>query len=349
MRGRANLRTRTIDGKSKNSDNRSLLAAFCGGDRAKMAAPDNDQEGALLRQMERELFKDTGHDEAVQPLYHYTDAAGVLGIIRGKQIWATHFRYLNDQDELEAGERIITDEARRLAGERPEETARGWFLDSFAQIHPEQSLTHIADVFIASLSANGDQLSQWRAYGADGHGYSLGFRALPLPRDNPPNARVALIQMRCEYNEERFRQLAAETLTEVAKGFAKYVETYARDAGDVASMRAKAMVVALRRVAVLVPRFKHKAFAEEDEWRLVAIPMRAREHEAVKFRTTRHGLTPYVPIDLAQDGALIDIARVHLGPRHDAERAANTIETLLRHSGYAATGLVEKSTIPYRG
>ena len=32
-------------------------------------------------------------------LYHYTTQAGLIGIIRGAEIWATHTQYLNDRRE----------------------------------------------------------------------------------------------------------------------------------------------------------------------------------------------------------------------------------------------------------
>jgi hypothetical protein len=31
-----------------------------------------------------------------KPLYHYTNQAGLLGIIKTKEIWATHHQCLND-------------------------------------------------------------------------------------------------------------------------------------------------------------------------------------------------------------------------------------------------------------
>jgi len=34
------------------------------------------------------------------PLYHYTDANGLKGIIENDEIWFTDYRYLNDPSEL---------------------------------------------------------------------------------------------------------------------------------------------------------------------------------------------------------------------------------------------------------
>jgi hypothetical protein len=35
-------------------------------------------------------------DDAVPTLFHYTDATGLLGILRSCSLWATHFQSLND-------------------------------------------------------------------------------------------------------------------------------------------------------------------------------------------------------------------------------------------------------------
>jgi hypothetical protein len=50
--------------------------------------------------MEEQESQQTG--EPTKPeglLYHYTDQKGLLGILESKQLWATHYRYLNDTSE----------------------------------------------------------------------------------------------------------------------------------------------------------------------------------------------------------------------------------------------------------
>src|SRR5690606_36357166 len=129
----------------------------------------------LLEQMEKELFRDTPHDVPTGPLFHYTTAQGLAGILKEKAIWATHYRYLNDRVELELAEMLITEEARRLANEYEPESEESLFLQDFADAHERDSLTNVADVYLASFSERGDLLSQWRGYGDDGRGYSVGI------------------------------------------------------------------------------------------------------------------------------------------------------------------------------
>jgi hypothetical protein len=33
-------------------------------------------------------------------LYHYTDVAGVCGILQNQSLWATHYQNLNDESEI---------------------------------------------------------------------------------------------------------------------------------------------------------------------------------------------------------------------------------------------------------
>ena len=46
--------------------------------------------------------------EEYPTLFHYTDAAGVRGIVENNELWATHYHYLNDFTELHASrDRIL--------------------------------------------------------------------------------------------------------------------------------------------------------------------------------------------------------------------------------------------------
>ena len=49
-------------------------------------------------------------------LYHYTDAAGVQGIIREGNVWATHYRFMNDRTELTEGAQARPASVSRASG-----------------------------------------------------------------------------------------------------------------------------------------------------------------------------------------------------------------------------------------
>jgi hypothetical protein len=109
-------------------------------------------------------------------LYHYTNQAGLLGIIKNREIWATHTQYLNDSKEYRHAVDVVTDliikrltaacDSRRIL----EDMSSG--LDGIEGMN----------VCVCSFSEDGDSLSQWRAYGGPTSGYAIGFKPLHLAK-----------------------------------------------------------------------------------------------------------------------------------------------------------------------
>jgi len=120
---------------------------------------------------------------APETLVHYTTAAGLLGILTKKSIWATDLRFLNDATELSfARETVNTKlEARKRAEvaiytREDEARACSEFFDLFLEgSRASQSFCDYG-VYVACFCREGDLLSQWRGYGGD-HGYSVEFPA----------------------------------------------------------------------------------------------------------------------------------------------------------------------------
>ena len=125
-----------------------------------------------------------------EKLYHYTDPAGMIGILLGQSIWATDAQYLNDTREVAIAAKRMSSLLYQKAAEfeRPDAGAK--------QDHATQLRT-AADaikkvgtvqrsngqpvsgssrrVFVTCFSSEHDSLSQWRGYGAHGGGYAIGF------------------------------------------------------------------------------------------------------------------------------------------------------------------------------
>src|SRR2546423_10494745 len=47
------------------------------------------------------------HQDSPRLLYHYTSADGLLGMLQGRQLWATNVRFMNDTSELAYGIRLV--------------------------------------------------------------------------------------------------------------------------------------------------------------------------------------------------------------------------------------------------
>ena len=122
------------------------------------------------------IVQNYAHKLDAQPapamVYHYTDSAGLLGILESGTLRLTDIFGMNDPSELRhgiscAGE-ILTAEAQRG---HPAATI---FAEKFNTIM-NGGVDAIAHFFAGCLSRASDDLGQWRAYGDDGCGFAIGF------------------------------------------------------------------------------------------------------------------------------------------------------------------------------
>jgi hypothetical protein len=104
-------------------------------------------------------------------LYHYTDQAGLLGIIRETEFWATKVQYMNDATEF--------GRAIGLAKGRMEDRIRNSKISGDVDVLDAliNNLDHILYINICCVSfcRHPDLLSQWRGYSGLGGGYAIGF------------------------------------------------------------------------------------------------------------------------------------------------------------------------------
>src|SRR5215813_10915885 len=99
---------------------------------------------------------------APEMLYHYTTQAGLLGIMRTKEIWASHTQYLNDLREFRHAMQLVREQLSEMNRPGSYEPAEQRLLTEMQdRIEGLESI----NVCVCSFSENGDALSQWRAYG----------------------------------------------------------------------------------------------------------------------------------------------------------------------------------------
>jgi hypothetical protein len=104
-------------------------------------------------------------------VWHYTSAAGVIGIAQSGCLWASSPRALNDSTEASYGWRVIQRTWRRFdKSQLDPESVR--LLDEVMSINIAESLQETT--YVVSASRKGDLLNQWRFYG-NTDGFSLGL------------------------------------------------------------------------------------------------------------------------------------------------------------------------------
>jgi hypothetical protein len=118
-------------------------------------------------------------------LYHYTSAAGLIGILSSRSIWLTDLRFMNDFSELQYSQQVISQCIENKLRTQGLNDAQIEFLSRISR-HYSPYDTGSA-IYSASFCESGNILSQWRAYRGQGGGYSLGIdffhaiRFLDLP------------------------------------------------------------------------------------------------------------------------------------------------------------------------
>ena len=98
-------------------------------------------------------------------LFHYTDLAGLKGILENHDLWLTHSRYCNDHEEMTHGYSVAKaalDELRKGGA------VASTYLDMIAAF-----LQAPEGVYICCFCEQDNLLSQWRNYAANGTGVSI--------------------------------------------------------------------------------------------------------------------------------------------------------------------------------
>ena len=144
------------------------------------------------------------------PLYHYTSAAGLKGIIESGQLWASNARYLNDSAEVLLGIRHVRS---ILKSHRRKQTTtnRKVLLDHLWHWMPR--LESVSDrAYAVCFCKTDDLLGQWRGYANMGGGYSIGFD--PTQFDLASERKLAPRLLRVIYDSGAQRAAIREVLDE---------------------------------------------------------------------------------------------------------------------------------------
>jgi hypothetical protein len=161
------------------------------------------------------------------PLYHYTNAIGLKGIIETGRLWATHLGYLNDPSERRHGHTVLSDEIDRRLATQPGPLHD----DMLKSIRNVLAPRHIGDheCFVTCFCEKSDLLSQWRAYGSSS-GYAIGFHTGIIHRaaEYSVQARVRTTGIGNERVEEAELQLPRPEFVQVLYDVDRQTELFSK-------------------------------------------------------------------------------------------------------------------------
>jgi hypothetical protein len=295
--------------------------------------------------MESGILKDVLSRKATKTLYHYTTQAGLLGIIKNNEIWATHTQYLNDAREYRHAIDVVTAEiAKRLAD--AVDDSRRILGDMAEAVRRAESM----NVCVCSFSEDRDSLSQWRAYGGPMSGYAIGLNPLHLaemvrraefylaPCLYKPTEQIAVMEALVDrvFRENMERLHNGETL--VSENREEWL-----NATKLLFPRGGNLLAALHRYA---PILKDESFSEEKEWRIISRPLMCTG-ERFGYRCGNSTLIPYYRVSIADSDQALKLDEVVIGPTPHIEQSCVAVRGFLVSQGLEQVP-VNPSAVPYR-
>jgi hypothetical protein len=273
--------------------------------------------------------------EIPEIVYHYTDAAGLIGMLRSNRIWATDYRFLNDQSEI-AHTQAITLEII----EQREKTCRNSALKQlYSEVREYQGMAPESDIFVFSLSEERDDLSQWRGYARDGMGFTVGFSGPALFQESLSSDEFGFLAM--EYDHAKQRRTLLNALSDIAREVRKQIKESTAELDYIIDAAAVEFDFLANECAACN---KHKSFSSEKEWRIVDYIYEENKDIEVKTRVSGHRLINY--IEIGSDLSKLPIVEIGIGPGFAGLDQHAAVEALCRETRRAPQ--IYSADTPYR-
>lgn len=260
-------------------------------------------------------------------VYHYTDAAGLVGMLKTGRIWATDYRFLNDRSEMDHTRK----RAKKLINERLSGELKPPLQSFYREIARFLDLDLLGDLFVFSFSEEPDDLSQWRGYAREGLGFTIGFSGQAICEGgNDPKSEYSFF--RVEYDHDMQMVAIERALAELEKEF--LIQATAQDA-DLPTLSTEAAdwfvwVTNNRSVAN-----KHRSFYSEKEWRIMGVvPIKDRATD-VHTRASGLRLVNYIELSLPNKASKkLPIQSIGVGPGFQGTEEADAVRALCERAGY---------------
>jgi hypothetical protein len=276
-------------------------------------------QDAIVRALKRVPFRDLH-----QPVYHFTNWAGLEGILSTRSIWASLAMALEDKTEI----LYALGRARQIVERHPGRSPI--FAGLAPLLDPQQSETVRSlglATYVVSFRTTIDARAHWATYGRSGTGFALalGLKPLVIP---------GTLAFPVLYDPPAQEQLLGEFIEEATAGLdALSTQCPGRDLDVLA--RCSTELTALG-VWALAPVLKDGArFKHEEEWRIIVtdlkhVPIRYGKGMSSEVRVRKSGGRD-VPYKVLHYDSL-PIVSLELGPNADTREDDTTLIELLRHA-----------------
>lgn len=285
----------------------------------------------------------------VNVLYHYCSTETFVSIVTGRSIRLSSLTLSNDRKEGGLVVDTLLDEARALF------KAPSTFGRFEAAVW---AAYEFFDGMGFCLSEADDLLSQWRGYADDGRGVAIGFNVdyfAALREKRTREDRRAFPLRKVSYDIAALKSYVTTQLELLKplldKGAFRNPEgslLAPTTEQEVASVESATEAARMQLFMAILSMFeyKHAAFAEEREWRLLGLGMRRYplEGDIVEYRACGDKIVPYMQL-LLEELSIPAISVVRVGPKHNGP--LHVVESLLTAGGFEGVE-VTRSAATYR-
>lgn len=253
-------------------------------------------------------------------LYHYTTLETLLAILQNANVQgnpenyivlrATHAYYLNDSKEA----KLLT-EALKIC-DIPENVIKTCEL---LNGYP----------YVFSLSSKEDDLNMWRGYANNAVGVAIGFE-----QGSFANINKWQIKSLDEYSFVQCEYTTSEDIASKLKQ-SEDIQTLIKAMRNNAEIHD---VTVVSRILLGMMKYQHKAFCEEEEWRIV---INSGFDES--YRAAANTLIPYKEFRVP----LSAIKSITLGPKVDVDKTSFSIIRIFKQLGIQDLDIIP-SCVPYQ-
>jgi hypothetical protein len=307
----------------------------------------HQQMSKLSDDFRENYFKDR-HVPSV--LFQYTDVNGLKGILDSKRWRATHSSYLNDGKEITYADEMMSEILEsRMTGLASDSLLFRIYDEVLGKRYGKPSVLKAwdNDIYLISFSQNGNLLDQWRAYAADGAGYAIGINPWKLKHKvegaiilSHEQEGLGFVQVNYDLDEQK--RLFFDLIEKTEQIFeSEFNSLNDQERSQFPAIAARSLSIIIWQLALF---YKHPAFQNEQEWRVVIRRwgrnvMRGINADAVErvlFRPTRNILVPYLELNFQSrdNSKLLPIEKIYLGPKHRTTNGKESLEMYLQSLGY---------------
>lgn len=284
-------------------------------------------------------------------LYHYCSNSAFHSIVSNKSVWLSSLTLSNDSMEGKLVSTLI------------KEIAKEDGLNDSDILRLQESLSVIENMFDGlgfCLSSERDLLSQWRGYGEDATGVSIGFSMKYLERFSESTIgsdKSGFTLSRVEYDRDIQMKLLLPTYKKIKefidkgayKSLGHRTSLDIRAEGEITEDNIKILKANENLILTALVLFKdlfllkNKAFKEEQEWRLISY-LTDTPTDTCLFRAGHDRIVPYREYILPSLDEK-SITEVILGPKN--KTPPKVIEIFMKKYGFLDVK-VTSSEAPYQ-